>query len=128
MRFAIGLVAATVAISLSDWVFFGVIFHNRYMETPEVWRSTAESKQIAGSMVLAFLGTAAFFVLAQFAGVHSLQSALILALLAWAAASLPQTITTTLYVRYASDLAVSHALGWLARFLIAATAYALIVA
>jgi hypothetical protein len=35
-HFAMALVVSEVAISLSDWVFFGVIFHGKYMTTPEV--------------------------------------------------------------------------------------------
>jgi hypothetical protein len=45
----------------------------------------------------------------------------------WIAVSLPQTLTTTLYVKYSPAFGVSHALGWLARLLIAAAAYALMV-
>jgi hypothetical protein len=38
-----------------------------------------------------------------------------------------QTVTTTLYINYSPAFGVSHALGWLARLLIAAAAYALMV-
>ena len=45
----------------------------------------------------------------------------------WLAAALPQTVTNTLYLKYSARLGVSHALGWLARLVIAAAAYVLIV-
>jgi hypothetical protein len=37
-RYLLALVAATAVISLTDWLFFGVLFHDRYQRTPEVWR------------------------------------------------------------------------------------------
>jgi hypothetical protein len=127
MRFFLALVAATVGISLSDWLFFGVIFHGDYMRTPEMWRAVPESRKIAGSMLLAVLGTAAFLVLAQSTGVRGFGPTMTLAVLVWLAAALPQTVTNTLYLKYSARLAVSHSLGWLARLVIAAAAYVLIV-
>jgi Protein of unknown function (DUF1761) len=127
MRYAIALIAATVGISFSDWLFFGVIFHDRYMKTPELWRPTPESKKIAGSMAVSVIGTAAFFVLADVFGAHSLSRSMILAVLVWAAASLPQTVTNTLYLKYAPELGFSQTIGWLARFVLAAAAYSFIV-
>jgi len=127
MRFAIALVGATIAISFTDWLFFGVLLHDRYIQTPAVWRESPETRKIAGSMAFAVVGTAAFLYLAQSFGVRGFGPALGLAVLVWLAASLPQTLTTTLYVKYSPAFGVSHALGWLARLLIAATAYALMV-
>jgi hypothetical protein len=127
MRFFLALVAATVGISLSDWLFFGVIFHGDYMKTPELWRPVPESQKIAVSMVFAVLGTAAFLVLAQRTGVQGFGPAMTLSALVWLAAALPQTLTNTLYLKYSARLGLSHSLGWLARLVIAAAAYVLIV-
>ena len=127
MRLFLALIAATAGISLSDWLFFGVIFHDEYMRTPEMWRAGPESRKIAGSMLLAVFGTAAFLVLAQRTGVHGFGPAMALSVLVWLAAALPQTVTNTLYLKYSARLGVSHALGWLARLVIAAAAYVLIV-
>lgn len=127
MRLFLAVIAATVGISLSDWLFFGVIFHGDYMKTPEMWRAVPESRKIAGSMLLAVFGTAAFLVLAQRTGVHGLGPTMTLALLVWLAAALPQTVTNTLYLKYSARLGVSHSLGWLARLVVAAAAYVLIV-
>jgi len=127
MRSVIAVIVATIAISFSDWLFFGVIFHDRYMRTPDVWRPMPESRKIAGSMVMALIGTAAFVLLARTIGVVDFRGALVVAALVWAAASLPQTVTNTIYVKYSSELAYTHAIGWLARLLIAAVAYVLIV-
>ena len=78
MRLFLALIAATAGISLSDWLFFGVIFHDEYMRTPEMWRAGPESRKIAGSMLLAVFGTAAFLVLAQHTGVHGFGPAMAL--------------------------------------------------
>jgi len=127
MRLFLALIAATVGISLSDWLFFGVIFHDEYMRTPEMWRPGPESRKIAASMLFAVFGTAAFLVLAQRTGVHAFGPAMALSVLVWLAAALPQTATNTLYLKYSAKLGVSHALGWLARLVIAAAAFVLIV-
>ena len=127
MRLFLALVAATVGISLSDWLFFGVIFHGDYMKTPEMWRAVPENRKIAFSMLISVVGTAALLVLAQRTGVHGFGPAVGLSALVWLAAALPQTLTNTLYLNYSSRLAVSHSLGWLARLVIAAAAYVLIV-
>ena len=127
MRFFLALVAATVGISLSDWLFFGVTFHGDYMKTPEMWRAVPENRKIAFSMLISVVGTAAFLVLAQRTGVHGLGPAIGLSALVWLAAALPQTLTNTLYLKYSARLGVSHSLGWLARLVIAAAAYVLII-
>lgn len=127
-RYLIALVAATVAISLTDWFFFGVLFHDRYQRTPEVFRPGSETRKIAVSMVLAAVGVAFFLLLAQRFHVQTFGESFGLALLVWLAASLPQTATTTLYVRYDAALGFSHALGYLARLVVTAAAYTWLVA
>lgn len=126
MRLLIAIIVATVAISFSDWLFFGVIFHDRYMRTPDVWRAIPESRKIAGSMIMALIGTAAFMFLLLAIGIQDFARALVIAAIVWAAASLPQTVTNTLYVKYSRELVFSHAAGWLARLVIAAVTYVLI--
>jgi hypothetical protein len=126
-RFGLALVAAGVVTSLSDWLFFGVLFHRKYRETPNVWRTTNEGANIVWSTILAVLGAAAFLLLCDRLQLHSLRGAFRAALGVWVACALPITVTNALYLRYAPVLAVSHGLGWLARLVIAGTAYVLIV-
>jgi hypothetical protein len=126
-RFGLALVAAGVVTSLSDWLFFGVIFHDKYRETPNVWRTTREGTKIMWSTILAVLGAASFLLMCDRFQVHSLRGAFGAALGVWVAAALPVTVTNALYVRHAPVLAVSHAFGWLARLAIAGTAYALLM-
>jgi hypothetical protein len=123
MHFLLALVAAVVAISLTDWFFFGVLFHDRYLLTPEVWRDVAEGKKIAGSMVFAVVGAAAYLVLLGQLQLQDTQSIVQLSLLVWLVAGLPQTVTNTIYVKYAPELVITHSLGWLARIAVTAVAY-----
>jgi hypothetical protein len=122
-HFGLALVAAGVAISFSDWVFFGLLFHEKYMETPELWRASSEGKKIAWSMILAVIGAAAFLLLCARLGVHGYAAALCVAALVWAAAALPIVLTIAIYLKYSPLFAVSHSAGYLARLLIAAVAY-----
>ena len=127
MRYILALIAALVAISLSDWLFFGVLFHKRYDKTPATWRQLPESRKIAGSMLFALIGTVALFQLAARFGAHTFTDLCPIAVLGWFAMSLPQTVTNTLYLNYDASLVVSHSIGWFARIALAAAAYGLIV-
>src|SRR3954471_9699179 len=123
MHFLFALVAAVVGISLTDWFFFGVLFHDRYMLTPEVWREVPEGKKIAGSMLFAVVGAAAYLVLLGELQPPDIESLVRLSLLVWLIAGLPQTVTNTIYVKYAPELVITHSLGWLARIAVTALAY-----
>jgi hypothetical protein len=37
-RAGLAILAAAIATSLADWLFFGVLFHEKYKAFPEVWR------------------------------------------------------------------------------------------
>lgn len=39
LHYGLAVLAALIACSLSDWLFMGVLFHDKYKEHPEVWRS-----------------------------------------------------------------------------------------
>ncbi len=127
MRYVLAVVAATIVIGFSDWLLFGVWFHDRYMKTPETWRATPEGTKIAGSMTFAVVGVIAFVLLADWLQLHSVSQLACLVILTWLAASLPQTVTMTMYVKYDSALLVNHCVGWLARLAIAAVAFGVIV-
>lgn len=123
MRFLLAVVAATVVISLTDWLFFGVLFQKRYLRTPEVFRAMPEGKRIGISMLFAAIGSAAFIGLASHLHMDSMHDVATLVFHVWLAASLPQTVVNTLYVRYDPILVVSHSLGWLARVTAAGAAF-----
>ena len=37
-RVFLAILAAGLATSLTDWLFMGVLFHEKYLAFPEVWR------------------------------------------------------------------------------------------
>jgi uncharacterized membrane protein YidH (DUF202 family) len=126
-RFALAIVASGVAISITDWFFFGFVFHGKYMKTPELWRATKESHKIAWSMFVAVCAAAFFLHFCWHFDVHGYHQTLSVAFFLWLAAALPMVITNTLYIKYDPALAVSHSLGWLARFVVTALAYVLLM-
>ena len=126
LSYVLAVVVATILMSFSDWLFFGVIFHERYQETPEVWRTGSEGPKIAASTLSALVSAIVFFVIAPWLQVRGVGPSLILALLTWLAGSLPQTFTSTLFLRYAPAIGASHAIGWLARSLIIGAAYGVV--
>ena len=123
-RFLLAVVASGLAASLTDWLFMGVFFHAKYLETPEIWRKKpgeSETSYILASTVLGFLGCAAFIYLCIWAdALYAPSGALRLAVLAWLAAPLPVILTNTIWIKLHPLVGVSHALGWLARFVVTA--------
>jgi hypothetical protein len=123
MHFLFALVVAVVGISLTDWLFFGVMFHDRYLRTPEIWRDIPEGKKIAGSMVFAVISAFVYLRLLSDLGIHDALGLFKLSLCVWLAVSLPQTVTNTIYIKYAPEIVITHSLGWLARIMVTSAAY-----
>lgn len=128
MLIAAWFAAGTIS-SFTDWLFMGVLFHDRYNHYPEVWWPgirEGEKRAILWSVALGYLGVAALFGLFVFSGVHDMSSALKLAILAWIAGPLVIVVTNNLFIKLDPLISVAHAVGYLARFLIAAVAFALL--
>jgi hypothetical protein len=115
-----------IASNLTDWFFFGILFHKKYFAHPEVWRRTqgsgGEGKAIAWSTLFSLLTIAGFICACITFSIHGYKPALELAALIWVIAPLPLTITNALFVKLHPLIVVTHSLGWLARLLIAAAA------
>ena len=120
-------VAGTLAI-LTDWLFMGVLFHAHYNDHPEIWRpGVAEGKDvgaIVGSSVAGYAMSAAVIYLCGMAAANGLPPALEVAFLVWLAGAFPILVTNYLFIKLDWRILVSHALGWLARMLIAGAAAA----
>jgi hypothetical protein len=123
-RFLLAVVASGLTTSFTDWLFMGVLFHAKYLETPEIWRKEpgkSETSYILASMLLGVVSCAALIFLCIWAGaLGSVSGALRMAVLAWLAAPLPVIATNTIWMKLDPLLGVSHSLGWLARFVITA--------
>jgi hypothetical protein len=128
-RFALAVLSATVGTSLTDWFFFGVLFHGRNATYPEVWRDppgTPETRKIIYSTLLTALTSAAFVFVCVRLGLGTATVTLKLAFAVWFIASLPLVITNALWMKLDRAVAVAHALGWLAKLIVFALAIVLL--
>ena len=127
-KFALAVAGAAIAGSFTDWLFFGVIFHNKYMMHPEVWkkREKGEGAQIAFSSVVGLLATAAFLVLCIGLRIDTNSAALKLAFCVWLVGTVPVIVNEHIFMKLHPALFVTHTIGWLVRFELAAVAWMLV--
>src|ERR1700741_2319814 len=120
----VAVVAAGTLSSFTDWMFMGQLFHERYQIYPDTWwpREKSETMPILYSTALGFITSAAVIALCAMAGVDGVVSGIKVAALAWLAGSFVQVATTQIWVRIDPYVSLAHALGYLARFLIAGIA------
>jgi len=125
--FAASIVGAVLG-SIADWVFAGVLFHDRYQRHPEVWRTGgSETLRIGGAQVLCLLTSVAFVALASMLSLTDLPGALKLAAMIWLIAPLPLLVTNALFIKIDPVVTASHAAGWLVKLLLIAVATAILV-
>jgi len=119
------ILAGALLGSLADWLFAGVIFHERYQVYPEVWRQGNERGRIAAAQALCLVTSAAFVLLAWKMHQTDARGALKLAAMVWLIGPLPMLLANAMFIRIDRLVTVSHAIGWLAKLLLigAATAY-----
>ena len=120
------IVAAGLLATLTDWLFMGVLFQERYKKYPDTWwpgvAKGNERGAIVFSSALGFVTAAAVVLLCFYAGVHGLKGALIVAGLAAAAGPLVIAPTTGLWVRIDPAVTLAHTMGYVVRFLLAGIA------
>ena len=130
MLVAAVLIAGTLA-TFTDWLFMGVLFHDRYNTYPEVWwpqfREQGDKRAIIISCVLAYVTSAAVIGLCDFAGVTTIAGGLIVTTLAWLAGPFIVTTTNGFWVKIDPRITLAHCLGYLARFLIAGIAAGIVL-
>jgi hypothetical protein len=123
-RFLLAVVVSGLGASITDWLFMGVLFHKKYLETPEVWRAKPEQSEvtnIVASTAIGLVSCAAFIYLCYWTGALSVHNAsLRMAVLVWLVAPLPLILTNVLWIKIHPLLGLSHSLGWLARFVVTA--------
>jgi hypothetical protein len=116
-------VAGTLA-TFTDWYFMGVLYHDRYAIYPETWwpAQGRNTNRILYSSALGYVTAAAVVALCAMAGVDSVWSGIKVAAIAWLSGSFVQVVTTHIWVRIDLRVTIAHAIGYLARFLIAGIA------
>lgn len=122
-RILLAVIAAGFVSSFTDWFFAGVLFHDKYLAHPEVWRQSpgkSERPAVAWSVALGFATAAAFiFACAEF-HIGGYAGTLKLAGLCWLMIPVPLLITNALFIKLHPLVVVSHSLGWLAKLVVAA--------
>jgi hypothetical protein len=119
------VVAGTIS-TFTDWLFMGVLFRDLYSKYPETWWPRATPADERGAIVwgsaLGYVTAAAVVLLCAFAGVHSIEGGLIVAVLAAAAGPLVIVPTNGMWIKIDPAVTFAHAMGYSARFLIAGLA------
>jgi len=123
-RLAAVIVGAGIVSSLTDWFFAGDWIHRRYTY-PEVWRQGGESRAIALTSLLPFVTCGVFALVAARLGLHSVPSALKLAVAVWMIGPLPLILTNAAFMKLHRFFVASYATGWLVKLVIVAVAVGL---
>ena len=125
----LAVLVAGIVSTLTDWLFMGVLFHDRYSRYPEVWREGIvggqERTAVVYSAALGFVTAAAIVALCVLADINTLWPAILVGFLAWFAGPLVITITNGFFMKLDWAIVGAHSLGYLVRFLIAGIAAAI---
>jgi len=114
-------IGAGVVSSLTDWLFAGDWIHRRYTY-PEIWRQGNEGRAIALTSPLPFVTCGVFSFVAARLGLHSVSSALKLAVAVWVIGPLPLILTNAAFMKLHRVFVASYAIGWLVKLAIVAVA------
>lgn len=120
-RFVLIVIGSGVASSLTDWFFAGDWIHRRYTY-PEIWRQGNEGRAIALTSPLPFLTCAVFAAAVAWLRLHSVESALALAVAIWLIGPLPLILTNAAFMKLHRVFVASYATGWLVKLAIVALA------
>jgi hypothetical protein len=119
-------IAGTIG-SFTDWLFMGVLFHERYNRYPEVWwpglrQKAGDVRAIVIASALGYVTSAAVILLCLVTGSTSPEGVLSVVVLAWIAGPLVMQVTNGFWIKFDPLLTLSHSIGYLVRFLIAGAA------
>lgn len=124
-QLALATLLSGLAVSMTDWLFFGVLFHDKMLLHPEVWRRAGgggEGKAVAVSILLGFVTCAGFALACSAFQIHGYSSALEFAVAIWVMAPLVIVVTNALFIKLHPLTVVAHSLGWLVKLLLAGVA------
>jgi hypothetical protein len=122
----LAIVVAGLAATFTDWLFMGVLFHDRYMKYPEVWREGIvggkDRTAVIYSCALDFVAAAGIVGLCVLANINTFWPAIGVAIFAWIAGPLAIMITNGFFMKLDWAIVGAHSAGYLVRFLLAAAA------
>lgn len=123
-RFFLAVVASGIVASFTDWFFMGMLFHDRYLDNPEIWRGEPgkpEGSRIMKSALLGTLASAAFLIILRHLSTPNILSPVAqvvhLAVIATLLGPVPILFQNVVWMKFHPLLGVSHTLGWLTRFI-----------
>jgi hypothetical protein len=120
-RFLAVVAAASVIASFTDWLFMGVLFHEKYLHAPEIWRTHPQlsgTRRIVYSQVLGVVTCAAYLYLCLALDALTIPSAMLVALMVWLAGVVVVLGQMVMWMKLHPLIGLSHALGWLTRLVI----------
>lgn len=130
IRCALAIVAAAFVCSFTDWLFMGILWHEKYLAYPEVWRrkmgDPGENKAVLWACLLNVLTAAVFVSLCARLDLRGL-SAFKLAAALWIGFPVPLLVGDALFIKLHPKITLAHCLGWLAKLVVAAAAVAVIL-
>ena len=127
-RLGAAIIAGLVVASLMDWLFAGVLFHDRYQAHPEVWRVNGPNpKALIAAQALTLPTVIGLVALMRITGHTSLPAGLEIAALVWLIAAAPAILANGFFVKFHPLVTASHTVGWLAKLAAIAAVAALIL-
>ncbi len=112
------LAAGLVAASLIDWLFAGVLFHDRYLRHPEVWRTPGRNTRgIVAAQALTVPTVIGMIALVASLRQQTMAAALLAATLVWIVAAAPATIVNGVFIKLDPAVVAAHTAGWLVKLL-----------
>jgi hypothetical protein len=127
-RLGAAIVAGLIVASLVDWLFAGVLFHDRYQAHPEVWRvNGADPRALIAAQALTIPTVVGLVALMRITGQTSPFAALEVAALIWLVAAAPAILANGIYVKLHPLVVASHTVGWLAKLAAVAAAASFIL-
>jgi hypothetical protein len=125
-KISLAAIIAGVAASLTDWFFFGVLFHEKYNTYPEVWRASQGGTTTIW-IAVGFFTCAVFIYACVRLNLYDYSATIKLALWMWLALALPIIATDALFMKLHPLIVVAHSLGWLTRLVVAGVCVRLIL-
>ena len=108
-RLAGAVVAGLTLASLIDWLFAGVLFHDRYRAHPEVWRVTgADPRSLIAAQALTIPTVIGMVSLMLMTNETHLLAALGVATLVWLIAAAPAILANGIYIKIHPLVVASH--------------------
>lgn len=127
-RVAAVVVLASLIAAITDRVFMGMLFHDRYMLHPEVWRgSLDEGSKIFHSELIGIVACLGFTLLVGMLRMRTTVALLVCAFLVWLAMAVPILVQDGIWMKIDPLVLASMSVGWLLRLLITAILCALLL-